>query len=161
MSWLDSATDTQKAKETPTCRILDLYESAGIQRIEEAAIRMRKPRRSGPYGKYKKHKENPTSFKSTHGHTSGGVISPTYTSWSCMVGRCYHHSSPNYQRYGGVGIAVCDKWRKFEGFLADMGERPVGHTLDRIDGTKDYEKDNCRWATPGQQAANRRKQQKS
>lgn len=80
----------------------------------------------------------------------------TWRSWDSMWARCTRPSSANYWRYGGAGIRVCQRWESFENFLADMGERPVGHTLDRKDPTKDYDLSNCRWATPAQQARTRR-----
>ncbi len=73
-----------------------------------------------------------------------------------MIARCYRQSSGNYSRYGGAGIQVCARWALFSNFLADMGERPLGTTLDRLDNDKGYEPGNCRWATPAQQAQNRR-----
>jgi len=75
-----------------------------------------------------------------------------YSSWSSMLKRVDQKTSRG--RY--VGIRVDPKWRKFENFLADMGERPPGHTLDRIDSSKGYLPDNCRWATPTQQCVNRK-----
>jgi hypothetical protein len=74
-----------------------------------------------------------------------------------MKQRCHNSKAPDYERYGGRGIAVCDEWRKdFRHFLADMGIRPEGKTLERIDNSAGYSKWNCVWATPAQQASNRR-----
>jgi len=78
-----------------------------------------------------------------------------------MRTRCYHFEAPDYGRYGGVGITVCDRWNpdkggSFENFLADMGERPEGTTLDRFPNkTGNYEPSNCRWATFAEQQQNR------
>jgi len=97
---------------------------------------------------------------STHGHSSGGVISRTYNSWRTMVRRCTEPTNKDWFRYGGRGIKVCTRWLKFENFLADMGERPTGKTLDRKDNYKGYSKVNCRWATYLQQRHNRRSEGK-
>lgn len=89
-------------------------------------------------------------------HTSHGAWgNPTYVSWNTMLQRCLNHRKPAYRRYGGRGITVCERWRRFENFLADMGERPAGRTLDRYpDKDGNYEPGNCRWATPTEQANN-------
>ena len=93
----------------------------------------------------------------THGHTVGGVISPTYHSWRDMRGRCGKSDHPKYPEYGGRGIKICYRWRKFENFLADMGERPKGLTLDRINNDGHYSPVNCRWASQKQQNTNTRR----
>lgn len=91
-----------------------------------------------------------------HGHRSNGQ-SRTYNSWRAMRDRCSRPSAKNYANYGGRGICVCEDWlNSFDGFLKDMGERPPGMTLDRIDVHGNYEPGNCRWATPEEQEANKR-----
>lgn len=94
-----------------------------------------------------------------HGHTKNdkGRATLTYRSWIAMKQRCYCSTAGSYKRYGALGITVCERWRNsFENFLADMGERPEGMTLDRVDGKGNYEPGNCRWATLSQQAKNRK-----
>lgn len=95
-----------------------------------------------------------------HGHATGNGT-PTYTSWSAMRTRCTNPNHDKYQYYGGSGVKVCDRWGSFENFLEDMGERPEGTTLDRIDPFGHYEPGNCRWATPAVQGANKRRRRKS
>lgn len=88
--------------------------------------------------------------KTTHGHRIGRVNTGTYTSWEAMKRRC----SVGGQYYE-KGISVCSRWLSFSSFIFDMGERPVGTTLDRINPLGNYEKTNCRWADPNTQARNR------
>ncbi len=99
-----------------------------------------------------------TSNARKHGHSSHAGVpqrTPTYYSWQNMLASCRHPSVPSHPNYGARGITVCDRWLKFGNFLADMGERPEGMTLDRIDNDGNYEPANCRWATKEQQTANR------
>lgn len=88
---------------------------------------------------------------SQHGMTG----TPTWLSWIGMIQRCTDPNHESYKHYGGKDINVCERWKAFENFLADMGERPEGLTLDRKDGTRGYDPGNCRWATRTEQVLNR------
>lgn len=89
--------------------------------------------------------------------TSHGMTNTrTFKSWHSMIDRCTNPNNPSFDKYGGRGISICKGWREsFESFLADMGERPDGKSLDRVDVNGNYEPSNCRWATALEQSINK------
>ena len=95
-------------------------------------------------------KEN--KFNLTHGMAR----TRTYYVWANIKDRCLNPKNPRYKDYGGRGIIVCPEWMKFKNFFADMGKKPEGLSIDRIDNDKNYCESNCKWSTPKEQANNRR-----
>jgi hypothetical protein len=100
-------------------------------------------------------KSGKANFK--HGYAHSGAESSEFNIWCTMKARCFNPNSEKFPDYGGRGITVCERWlNSFENFLADMGPRPEGKTLDREQVNGNYEPGNCRWATPKEQRANQR-----
>jgi hypothetical protein len=93
-----------------------------------------------------------SSLNRTHGMSG----TPTYSTWLAMWARCTNPANAGWLNYGGRGIAVCARWRKFENFLADMGIKPEGLTLERKNNEKGYNRSNCCWATWSEQNLNKR-----
>ncbi len=108
-------------------------------------------------GCYRKEKSSLNGKKAkTHGHSINYKQTKTYQSWVSMKSRCLDKRNKNYKRYKDKKIKICDRWKNsFENFLKDMGERPEGTTLDRVDNDGNYEKSNCKWVDRKTQARNR------
>lgn len=91
-----------------------------------------------------------------HGAAADGKVSPTHRSWTDINQRCFNPKTDRWKDYGGRGITVCERWRDFVNFLADIGERPDGQSIERLDNDAGYFPENCVWADSKTQARNRR-----
>lgn len=94
--------------------------------------------------------------RTRHGRARRDIKDRAYSIWEGMVQRCTNQNAAPWKYYGAKGVQVCERWRTFDNFLADMGEPPAGLTLDRINPFGNYEPSNCRWATYKEQANNKR-----
>ena len=105
-------------------------------------------------GCYKREKVKRDNIK--HGQASRKNSTPEYRAWAHMMERCYNPKEAGYHNYGGRGIKVCERWHDFENFYEDMGKKPEGLTLERINTNGNYEPENCKWATWEEQRQNQR-----
>ena len=107
-------------------------------------------------------KREQTIKRSTkHGHARRGNHTSIYDRWVSMRQRCFDPGHPCYPDYGGRGISICDDWRSFENFYADMLDPPLGLSIDRINNDGNYEPSNCLWASASVQVRNRRRKRKA
>lgn len=107
-------------------------------------------------GCFRNEKSSQRLVKNINGNKHGGCHTEAYKSWQKMKARCENKAQYGYESYGGRGIVVCERWQSFALFLEDMGERPSGMSIDRIDVNGNYEPENCKWSTVKEQGRNKR-----
>lgn len=130
--------------------------SCGMGVLKTSAGLLKKESRQCLLCNEREHSERTRIRSTRHGYCSHTEQSPEYRSWAHMKSRCSNPNNSKYDDYGGRGITVCERWLKFENFIADMGSRPQGKTLDRIDNDGNYEPGNCKWSTWSEQQKNKR-----
>jgi len=136
------------------CNNIVLVRTADLRRGHTKSCGCYKSETSAENGMANKGEDN---GRYTHGHTWKGGYSPTYGTWRSMKKRCLNEKHNSFKDYGGRGITICKRWlNSFEKFLKDMGERPDGMTIDRIDANGNYRLSNCRWSDSVTQRTNRR-----
>lgn len=144
----------QRSPYTPQ-RVMCLCECGGARSVQVKHLESGKSQSCGCLHKEKVSEVGKGNTREVEGYPSH--LHPLYMTWAAMKDRCLREKATGYKNYGGRGIAVCERWLgSFSQFVQDMGERPEGHTLDRIDNDGNYEPSNCKWSTSLEQNRNRR-----
>jgi hypothetical protein len=130
--------------------------SCGIGELKTSRGLLKKDSKRCLFCNGKEHSIRTKTRSTRHGHCTHTNQSREYKSWASMKKRCLNPNDSKFDDYGGRGITICESWLKFENFFADMGNRPAGLTLDRIDNDGNYEPGNCKWSTWSEQQKNKR-----